>query len=56
MRKLRKQHDARSLRTRCAFDRRRAAILLISDDKTGNARWYETHVPIADRLYDEHLA
>ena len=24
-------------------------------DKTGNDRWYDTHIPIADQLYDEHL-
>ena len=38
-----------------AFDPRRCAILLIGGDKTGNDRWYDTYVPIADRLYDEHL-
>jgi hypothetical protein len=27
----------------------------LGGDKTGNDRWYEEHVPIADRLYDEHL-
>jgi hypothetical protein len=31
------------------------AILLIGGDKTGDDRWYERNVPIADRLYDEHL-
>jgi hypothetical protein len=31
------------------------AILLIGGDKTGNDRWYEEHVPKADRLYDDHL-
>jgi hypothetical protein len=31
------------------------AILLIGGDKTGDDRWYDVHVPIADRLYDEHL-
>jgi hypothetical protein len=31
------------------------AILLIGADKTGDDRWYETNVPVADRLYDEHL-
>ena len=31
------------------------AILLIGGDKTGNDRWYEAYVPLADRLYDEHL-
>jgi hypothetical protein len=38
-----------------AFDPRRSAILLIGGDKTGDGRWYEKNVPIADRLYDEHL-
>ena len=38
-----------------AFDPRRAAILLIGGDKTGNDRWYEEFVPVADRLYDAHL-
>jgi hypothetical protein len=38
-----------------AFDPTRAAILLVGGDKTGNDRWYEEFVPVADRLYDEHL-
>ena len=55
MRELRTQHAGRPLRTLYAFDPRRAAILLIGGDKTGNNRWYETQIPIADRLYDQHL-
>ena len=39
-----------------AFDPRRCAVLLIGGDKTGDGRWYEKVVPIADKLYDEHLA
>ena len=27
----------------------------LGGDKTGDKRWYEVNVPIADRLYDEHL-
>jgi hypothetical protein len=39
-----------------AFDPRRTAILLIGGDKTGQwESWYEEMVPIADRLYAEHL-
>jgi hypothetical protein len=38
-----------------AFDPRRAAILLLGGDKTGDNRWYEENVPKADALYDEHL-
>ena len=37
------------------FDPRRIAILLIGGDKTGDDRFYERMIPIADRLYDEHL-
>jgi hypothetical protein len=31
------------------------AILLIGVDKTGDKRFYEKYVPIADRLYEEYL-
>ena len=55
LRELRVQHRGRPLRVLYAFDPRRAAILLIGGDKTGRDRWYDECVPIADRLYDEHL-
>ena len=56
MRELRTQHAGRPFRTLYAFDPRRNAILLLGGDKTGDDRWYEVNVPVADRLYDEHLA
>jgi hypothetical protein len=55
MRELRIQHQGRPYRVLYAFDPRRVAILLLGGDKTGDERWYERYVPIADRLYDEHL-
>lgn len=55
MRELRTQHQGRPLRTLYAFDPRRTAVLLIGGDKTGDDRWYEVNIPLADRLYDEHL-
>jgi hypothetical protein len=55
MRELRVQHEGRPYRVLYAFDPRRSAILLLGGDKTGNERWYEKHVPIADTLYDEYL-
>jgi hypothetical protein len=55
MRELRIQHEGRPYRVLYAFDPRRTAILLIGGDKTGNDRWYEEFIPIADRLYDAHL-
>ena len=38
-----------------AFDPRRVAILLIGGDKTGDDRWYEKYVPLADKIYDTHI-
>jgi hypothetical protein len=56
MRELRIQHRGRPLRVLYAFDPRRVAILLIGGDKTGKSSWYETFVPIADKIYSQHLA
>ena len=55
MRELRIQHEGRPYRLLYAFDPRRCAILLLGGDKTGDARWYDVHVPIADVLYDTHI-
>jgi len=55
MRELRVQHRGRPYRVLYVFDPRRVAILLIGGDKTGDDRWYQQFVPLADRLYDEHL-
>jgi hypothetical protein len=43
------------LRVFYAFDPRRSAILLIGGDKTGDNRFYDRLIPIADGLYDGHL-
>jgi DNA-binding XRE family transcriptional regulator len=43
------------LRTFYAFDSRRSAILLIGGEKTGDDRWYEKIVPLADRIFGRHL-
>ena len=55
MRELRVQSGGRPIRIFYAFDPRRASILLIGGDKTGNDRFYEVYVPIADNLYDQYL-
>ena len=55
MRELRTQHKGKPYRTLYAFDPRRVALLLIAGNKTGDNRWYETYVPIADKLYADHL-
>ena len=40
-----------------AFDPERQAILLIAGDKAGDWRgWYKKNIPLADDLFDDHLA
>lgn len=55
MKELRTQSHGKPLRTLFAIDLRRTAILLIGGDKTGDARFYDRMVPIADRLFDDYL-
>jgi hypothetical protein len=52
MRELRVQSGGKPLRIFYAFDPRRTAILLIGGDKTGDDRFYEKYISIADQLYD----
>jgi hypothetical protein len=55
LREFRVQHAGRPYRLLYAFDPRRVAILLIGGDKTGDNRWYQRMIPVADNLYDQHL-
>ena len=55
MKELRIQRQGRPLRTFFAFDPHRSAILLIGGDKTGDERFYERMIPLADQLFDDYL-
>jgi hypothetical protein len=55
MRELRTQHRGDPYRTLYAFDPRRVAVLLIGGCKVGDDNWYNTFVPKADAIYDQHL-
>jgi hypothetical protein len=55
MRELRIQVRGDPYRILYAFSPLRNAVLLLGGNKTGDDRWYEVFVPIADRLYDEHV-
>ena len=48
-------NSGRPYRVIYAFDPRRVAILLIGGDKTGDDRWYEKYIPLADKIYDTHV-
>jgi hypothetical protein len=56
LRELRTQAEGDPLRTLYAFDPSRQAVLLIGGDKTGDDRFYERMIPIAERIWNEYLA
>lgn len=55
MRELRIQGGGEPYRVFYAFDPRRTAILLVDGNKTGDDRFYEIMIAVADRLYDNYL-
>ena len=55
MKELRTKHSQHAIRVLFAFDPRRCAILLIGGDKSGDDRFYDRMIPLADSLYQEHL-
>jgi hypothetical protein len=56
MKELRVQNKQRLFRILFAFDPRRTAILLAGGDKRGDKRFYERMIPLADSLFERHLA
>lgn len=55
LRELRIQSQGRPIRVFYAFDPKRQAVLLIGGDKTGNPRFYDTMIPLAERLWKDYL-
>jgi hypothetical protein len=48
---------AGNIRILYIFDPKRRAIFLLGGDKTDNwSDWYKTTIPIADAIYERHLA
>ena len=55
LKELRVQYRGDPWRVLFAFDPKRHAILLVGGNKRGDKRWYETHIPIAEARFDQHL-
>jgi hypothetical protein len=55
LRELRTQSEGDPLRTLYAFDRSRQAVLLIGGDKTGDDRFYERMIPLAEKIWSAYL-
>jgi hypothetical protein len=54
LRELRAQSVGHPLRVIYVFDARRAAVLLLGGDKTGDARFYERMIPLAEGVWDTY--
>lgn len=55
MKELRVQSRGRPFRIFFAFDQKRNGVLLIGGKKTGDKRFYERMVVIAERLLDRYM-
>ena len=55
LRELRIQQAGHPYRVLYAFDPVRSALLLIGGDKTGDDHWYEKMIPVAEKLFKQHL-
>jgi hypothetical protein len=55
LKELRVQYKGEPWRILFAFDPIRQAIVLVGGNKTGDKRWYEKNIPIAETRFTEHL-
>lgn len=56
LKELRIQHAGYPYRAFYVFDPIRQAVLLCGGDKTGDKRFYQRMIPLAERIYQQHLA
>lgn len=55
LKELRVQHRGEPYRILYAFDPERQALLLIGGNKTGDKRWYQRMIPLAEAIFERHL-
>jgi hypothetical protein len=55
LKELRVQHKGDPYRILFAFDPRREALLLVGGDKTGDKRWYDKMILLAEKIFAQHL-
>jgi hypothetical protein len=56
LKELRVQHRGEPYRILFAFDPKREALLLIGGNKAGDKRWYKRMIPLAEAIFERHLA
>lgn len=55
LKELRFQFDKAPIRILFAFDQKQQAVIILAGSKQSDKRWYDTNIPIAEKLFAEHL-
>lgn len=55
LKELRIQHKSEPIRILFAFDPKQQAVLILGGSKQADKRWYETNIPIAEKMFFAHV-
>lgn len=55
LKELRFKFENAPIRILFAFDPKQQAVIILGGSKQGDKRWYDTHIPIAEKLFNAHL-
>jgi hypothetical protein len=55
MKEIRFDYHRDPVRILFAFDYKRQAVIILGGIKSVNKRWYDDHIPIAERLFNQHV-
>lgn len=55
LKELRFAFERAPIRVLFVFDPKQQAVIILGGNKAVDKRWYETNIPIAEKLYKSHL-
>jgi hypothetical protein len=55
LKELSVQHKTEPIRILFAFDPMQQAVIILGGSKQGDKRWYDTNIPIAEKLFFDHI-
>lgn len=55
LKELRFDYERVPIRILFAFDQMRQALIMVAGDKSSSKRWYDTHIPVAERIFTKHI-
>lgn len=55
LKELRVQHKSEPIRILFAFDSKQQAVVILGGSKQASKRWYDTYIPIAEKIYQDYL-